>query len=162
MGLRLVREMQDRLANAKSVFREVKQVVIFGHGRRKEVYRKRANHEVCPVQTQPLKNVSMCLSVCSVQAHTHDLYVWARVPHSTAEVRLCRIISYLFVGSRVEAHPSAFIHQAMTPPLLPPTPQPRPGSEENRLHPKSVEEPSESSHSDKHAQVSAEATLATA
>lgn len=71
VGLRLVREMQGRLANAYSVFREVKQVVIFGQGHREGGYRKRVNHEVNPVQTQPLKKcirVSVCVCCARIPA----------------------------------------------------------------------------------------------
>lgn len=52
----MIREMQDRLANAKNVFREVKQVVIFGHGvlggwRGKGIGRERVSHEASQVHT---------------------------------------------------------------------------------------------------------------
>ena len=87
MGLRLVRETQDRLANARSVFREVKPLVIFGHGRREVGYRERVNPEVSPVQTQPLKKC-VHVSVCVLCQHTYMICMCGHVRHSVpAEVR---------------------------------------------------------------------------
>ena len=71
VGLRLVREIQDRLANARGVFGEVIPLVVFGYDRREVGYRKRVNHKVSPVQTPPLKkcvHVSVC--VCCACTHT--------------------------------------------------------------------------------------------
>lgn len=75
----MAREIKDRVANVKSVFREVTQVVNFGQ----EMMRGGAGiRRIRRGKPRPATVFKKCVrvSLCVLCMHTHNLYAWACVP----------------------------------------------------------------------------------
>lgn len=66
----MAREIKDRVANVKSVFREVTQVVNFGQEKMRGRGWDKKTRKRYTQASHSLKNVSVCLCACCACTHT--------------------------------------------------------------------------------------------